>query len=610
MNKINKILSLVLLGASALGLTGCGDFLFIEPKTFVSEDNFWNEKTDIDQMVAGVYVSMQSGSFVDRCIMWGETRSDNITEGLDASRNTTIYRVLTENLLPTNAYTDWSQFYSIINQCNIIIERAPEVSEKDPVYTESDLKATQAEMACIRDLCYFYLIRAFKDVPFSFKAKQSELDVEYFAPAKGDSIVPVLIADLEDHVNDALKAYPKDNSRDYNPDCNRITQNAIYALLTDLCLWNGDYAKAVDYAQRVIDAKMQKYIEDYSSNLNQGNGGVALFQHAQDTYSKGFPLYPCFSGSTFGNNFDAIFGEKMCSFESIFELSFLNNGSNGSKYLGNSSVYNLYGNHMDINGSKGQGVLAADENIVYYPDANQNALYTTSMDVRYFTDIYNPGAEKKEYTSGYSNKYTAISSSVYLTEGRYLASNSYHEAPDRNWIIYRLTDVMLMQAEALIQLGGETMNIEVTQDDGTKVNKYDDNLARAFYLIWAVNRRSIMVNNLYSSSYELRMRDYSTKDALMELVMTERRRELMFEGKRWFDLLRRCRDNGGAPDYIKSKVPAKGSGKSTSTALFVNPESLYWPYNKQEVINNPYLTQKSFYGSGDEDKGYESSIKK
>ena len=52
--KTYKVKSLFVAVLACLGLTSCGDFLEIEPKTFVSEDNFWNEKTDVDQMVIGV----------------------------------------------------------------------------------------------------------------------------------------------------------------------------------------------------------------------------------------------------------------------------------------------------------------------------------------------------------------------------------------------------------------------------------------------------------------------------------------------------------------------------------------------------------------------------
>ena len=169
-----NIKSILLAGIACLTLVGCGDFLTIEPKNFVSEDNFWNEKTDIDQMVTGTYTKMQSAAFIQRLIMWGETRSDNITEGLNCQGQLDIYRTLQEHLLSTNQYADWTSFYAVINQCNIIIERAPEVSEKDPVYTHSDVLATQAEMTYLRALCYFYLVRAFKDVPYYTYAIQSD----------------------------------------------------------------------------------------------------------------------------------------------------------------------------------------------------------------------------------------------------------------------------------------------------------------------------------------------------------------------------------------------------------------------------------------------------
>jgi len=87
--------------------------------------------------------------------------------------------------------------------------------------------------------------------------------------------------------------------------------------------------------------------------------------------------------------------------------------------------------------------------------------------------------------------------------------------------------------------------------------------------------------------------------------MKERRRELMFEGKRWFDMLRFCHRDGNT-DYIKSHVSAKGSSGSTSS-LFTNYESLYWPYSKTEVKNNSALSQKPYYGNDDDEDNYKST---
>ncbi len=593
----NKFKHAAIAVACSLTMVSCSDFLEVEPMTFVSEDNFWNEKTDIDQMVAGCYTKMQADAFIQRCIMWGETRCDNIVEGLDCSNQTSIYRTLKENLLSTNSYTDWTSFYAVINQCNTIIERAPEVSEQDPTYTESDVNATIAEMKGMRALCYFYLVRAFKDVPYYTYAIQSEDDVQDIAATSGDSIVGALIVDLEDCVSDALKAFPTgDDASNYNTTRNRITQNTIYSLLADLCLWNGDYQKTVDYAQRVIDAKYEEYEEEYSQSTGMSNGDIALFKHTNDTYdTNGFPLYPCFSGNTYGNNFNEIFGGDQCSFESIFELAFTNTSSS-TNYIANTAFATLYGNHYTSSGNDGKGYLAVTEDLVGDVSSSITGNYYTRYDVRYYTDLNNESFSSGEFTEAYVNKGVASEVNVSVASGATLPfspTSMNLTYANRNFIFYRLTDVMLMQAEALAELGSATAEGEL-----------DDNLKHAFYIVWAVNRRSIMTNSsTATSSYELSLNNYSSQDMIRELVLKERRIELMFEGKRWFDLLRQCH-RAGTTDYIKSRVSAKGS--SSSTTLFSNYEALFWPYNKTEVKNNSLLDQKSYYGEDDEDS-YQST---
>ena len=46
----NKFL---LLALSGLTMTSCADFLDITPLTMVVEDNYWNQKSDVEQIVTG-----------------------------------------------------------------------------------------------------------------------------------------------------------------------------------------------------------------------------------------------------------------------------------------------------------------------------------------------------------------------------------------------------------------------------------------------------------------------------------------------------------------------------------------------------------------------------
>ena len=614
--KSYNIKSILLAGVACLTLASCGDFLEIEPKNFVSEDNFWNEKTDIDQMVTGTYTKMQNSAFIQRLIMWGETRSDNIQDGLNCSGQLDIYRTLQEQLLSTNQFADWTCFYAVINQCNIIIERAPEVSEKAPAYTHSDVLATQAEMSFLRDLCYFYLVRAFKDVPYYTHALQSDEDVQPIGATDGNVIVRNLIADLESVVGNALKAYPKDNNERYNSNCNRVTQNAIYALLADLCLWDGQYEKCVQYSQRVIDAKLQEYYDDYSYNLGDGGSGrvngrtisnVQLFKWADDE-GEGYPLIPCYSGNTYGADFDAIFGGNGNSFESIFELAFTKQ-SDGDQYINNSALASLYGNYYTGTAvaSRGKGYLAASDELLNDLNNSLNRIFSHKYDCRYYTSM----DIDQDYTFAYVAKgvveersiQTASSSNFPFAAARSERLGSHHT---RNWIFYRLTDVMLMQAEALIELASSNV-YALTNEDGTPATDeegnrlYDKNLKKAFSLIYAVNHRSIMTNttavNAVVNTNGLKVQGTTTKGEFRTLCQQERRRELLFEGKRWFDLLRYCRRENSL-NYIPSK---KGATK------IVNSEALYWPYFKNELKNNPLLEQKPFYANSDEEGNYSST---
>ncbi len=591
--------SLVLVGAASMALSSCGDFLYIEPKTFVSEENFWNEKADVDQMVAGVYVKMQDPKFIERLIMWGETRSDEITEGRDATKNIDLYRTLKEDLKSTNEYTDWTSMYAVIGQCNIIMERCKTVAEKDPTFTESDVKATRAEMAAIRDLCYFYLVRAFKDVPYYTYAIQADADIQPLPACDGDSIVRCLITDLEGVVGDAMKKFPEDNSSLYNSSRNRITQDAIYAILADLCLWDGQYQKCVDYCQKVIDSKNKEYRDEFSKSASSRSGYLEVFKNENDIWNPdGFPLYRCYTEKVFGNDYNQIFGDGS-SFESIFELAFSANGSN-TQYNENGSVGKFYGSYKN-NSNEGRGLLGVSEKLLSDVYNTVYKVFDHKLDARYFANIV---PDDDSYSSGYILKYVAsdvdiesITANPYYATS-YSASSSVDKA---NWIFYRLTDVMLMQAEALIELGS---TIDEVDEEGLVVStELDDNLKHAFYLIWTVNRRSIMTSSVTSThAQELKINKFTSKDDMRTLCLKERQRELMFEGKRWFDLLRQCHREGNT-NLIKASVPAKISSGSTKT-LYLNYESLFWPYNKKELRNNPALKQKPFYGTDDDEDNF------
>ena len=556
----------------ALGLGSCSDFLEIEPLNDIVLDKFWNEENDVENIVAGCYSGMQNRILIERMIVWGELRSDHLIGGTGVQDNINIQNILKENITANNVYTSWGEFYDIINRCNTVLHYSPLVAERDPNYTETELMATRAEVSAIRDLCYFYLIRTFRDVPYSPQPFLDELQQMAMPATKFDAVLDSLITDLENVKSYAVKTYPVSKT---NYQCGRITQDAIHAMLAEMYLWKKDYANSVKYADMVINAKTQRF-QDEIDNAGGNSSSYKMFE--------GYPLiYDSYTtGNLYGNAYGTIFGSG-ASRESILELIFADDNT----LLANHGLSFLYGNQKTSPGI----VKPADFITTDVSDASYK-VFCDKYDTRNYENLYKMSASQYGVA-----KYVCKSGMVSIssTEITSSASPSYpEEYCHANWILYRLTDVMLLKAEALVQMV-----------DGDAKTEANDSLLRAAYdIVSVINKRSNCATTYMPITYA----NYSTKSQMENLVFEERARELMFEGKRWYDLVRRSLRDGNT-SYLVQQVTRKGSDNaSVVQAKLAKMDAIFWPYNLDELKVNPYLVQNPAFGSGD-DNSYQNTTK-
>lgn len=542
-------------------LSSCSDYLDVLPLNEVVLENYWTKKDDVTSELNGCYGALTSEGCLERMGIWGELRSENLVQGSNLENK--YVEILKENILPTNDLTKWEDFYRTINRCNILLNYADGVQKLDPNYTEAQMRANKAEATFIRDLCYFYLIRTFRDVPMVFEPSIDDLQ-DYKVPATPMmEALKMLSDDLEKVKDDAVLRYVDDSkmtnseaSSQAYENCAKVTRVAIYTLLADIYLWRGEYDKAISCCDYVINFKKNQYKERVAKKGQMND--MFLFN--------GIPMIreSLANSKTCGNAFNEIFGydkENGFSFESIFELGYKKGN------VKNDYIYKFYSGQNKIGG------FAAPED--YYQNVTSGTNdYFAKNDCRVYENIIEDGGK---YIIGKYTNYRANLENDNVTDFKSLKYNpepisyNYH-----NWIIYRLSDVMLIKAEACIM-------------------KNDPDFQTAFSLINSINKRArnytenVKSDSLAFSAYS------SNKEEMEKLLMLERKREFMFEGKRWFDLVRKSLRDGNT-NYLANEATKKQKENAVAIKIqFADINTIFWPYNREELKKNTLLKQNSAY---------------
>ena len=334
---------------------------------------------------------------------------------------------------------------------------------------------------------------------------------------------------------------PKENN-------SRITRWAIYALLADLYLWKGDWDNVVKYCDLIIAYKAQQYQElmtiDQITDIELYDGVPLILEALKGQQDV-------------GNAYTAIFGEGN-SFESLFELYY--NGSTGQE---NTWVSKFYGS-----GDNSIGRIKAAECLMEGFDTDQNQIWISQKDCRAYEAVQSEGTSYS--IAKYPRERTSFS---LLKTGNVKVNGEHRSSANSNWIFYRMSDVMLMKAEALIQ-------------------RSEADWPEAFQLINNVYKRA---NNIApeTATGSLSYETYATSKQKMEdLLFMERHREFLFEGKRWFDLVRMSRRDGNTDRLVSSAIRKQRQD--------INVINIYFPYAKSELKVNPLLKQNPAFDKGED----------
>lgn len=464
----------------------CEDWLETLPPDGLVTEEYWKTKEDVESTLMGAY---QGFSRMDvQLFLYGELRADMIAEDENMIQDERL--VKNGDIFPDNYLCDWTGFYEIINYCNNVIKYAPGVLEVDPTFSEFNMEAYRSEALALRALSYFYLVRIFKDVPLVLQPSDND-NSDFFPPkTDGDSVLVKIKEDLKE-----ARLRIRNDYGNESENRGRITQNAVDAIIADICLWNFEYEESLLYLDNIINS--EKYF------LKPTIGWFEIYNP--------------------GN-----------SFEGIFEIQF--------------DQQNGQGNRL-------------------YRDTYQRDYYTASLFAQelLLPEVSGENIRGKGSISTESRGYKIWKFCGDAPDQRTLRSSSTNRSA--NWIMYRYADILLMKAEALSQLG----RFEEAQS-----------------LINEVRSRALMPPAEISFS----------NNAFEEAILEERAKELAFEGKRWFDLLRMGRRNNYAnkEELIEIIIENVSSTRRLILASKLSdPNGWYFPVKDTEIERNPNIEQNPYY---------------
>ena len=542
--RIHNIIKTVCLAGSFALLSACEDWLEIEPKDRFGDTTVWGSEENADMFLNDIYNQLPHLNNETQNL---DQYSDNSYVGAEwMNARTTIY---TGALSPTSWIPGpWDMWkwgrqnnddakgqYERIRSCNLFITK---VSESD--FSAEYKKERLAEARFLRAWFYHYLWMAYGGVPIITEVLDNNVSTDIFYPRETAQKTFEFIDRELDEIKDDLPP------RRSGSDLGRASKGAILTLKGWIELFHASdlrnpgkdkkrWETAAATLKDVIDLQvyhLQPTILDLWTEATNNNDEVIFdFQMSKQNGGRREGLF----GPVFVKGVQSSWGNMQPTQELVDDYCM----ANGLPITDPASGYdknNPYKNREKrfyqsilYDGSMWQG----EEIITRVGVGSPNEIDTSSD-----SDVTN---------TGYYTRKT-IDESVNGADNLQMSNGM------ANYIFFRYADVLLMYAEASLEAGDKPTAIKYLD----MVRTRGDNMPS--------------VNDTYPQGI--------TENQLREIIRRDRRIELAFEDKRWWDILRWkiCDGENG----VMNK-PIRGMKIEDTNGDGV------WEYNYHEVGKRTFL---------------------
>ena len=577
---MKKIYVIALAAAMTLSLTGCNDFLDYTPTAVVDEDKAFS---DPEKMVNSAYAMLGDCWYSYPFNLWpyGDLASDDCLKGGGGTGDTGYHDIeVWSSLTSTRGELDelWYRLFCAVSRCNRALVSLEENGNN--VLGGQTTTEREAEVRFLRAHFYFKLISVFRQVPwideqvYKDKATEKTSNTQY--------TYEQLFGKVIDDFKFAYDNLPEKQSEGGR--ANKIAAAAYLAKCYLTLAWGDGYEATdgvghinKDYMQKVVDytdvvkVSHYGYLEDYGDIFlpDYKNSKESIFAVQASDYSEDHTRY---GRANWSNTLNGCWGIWSCGWDFHKPSQNLVNAYKTRNGLPEFTDYND-SDEYPVNGK---------------PTAQKwdpRLFHTVGMPT--FPYKYEP-----EYTLTKANSRTP-NTYGYYTSMKEVPQRSKGESYNRPWqafdmndYVLRYTDVMLMRAEALIELGrlqeARTIINDIRQRAKNSIKKHIE---------YAADQCDIA---LYPVSY------FQDKETARKCLRWERRLEMGMEGSRFFDLRRWGIASETLNNYFKSEAKDVYDGQPYAEyykdANFTPGKNEFWPvpYNQLYYIPGLYTQNKGY----------------
>ena len=499
--KITKIVVVLLTGALSLS-TGCKKYLNVTPIDNLSGNTFWQTKADVEAFTGGIYNRFRTatmdiiffpgtGDLRGAPVNAAVTGRDYIGELRNNDINVLLSKVQ-DNYFGGDYFgfrkiTKWNDFYIMVQNSNILYEQVDKL--EDGILSNGEKRMYKAEAVFLRNLAYFFMVRLYGDVAYYTNAYNNR-------PLARMDMVQVLdncIADLMLVKDDLPWTYD-----DPSIVAVRAMRGSAIALLMHMNMWAAGFTKS---SKAPYYEKVATLGTEIMNNPNTYE--LIPLERTKDI----------FKGKTK---------------EGLFEIVQSLNYGEQFKNAGPFSDYVL----------RSPNKLAVEKSFLYFDTKFMQKLYPEGIadrrkDIWFDQYIYNK--------TGLFQMLKFVN--IFAEEGEDLN-------PDDNQIVFRYADAILLNAEALAELGRDT-------ESRAALNE--------------IRKRA--------GATEITSEGQKLKDD----IYWERCRELMGEGHYFYDLVRTRKAID--PDYSFATIGVDAFNRGAWT----------WPIDAAALTNNPNMVLNNYW---------------